>query len=1001
MSSTAADTCSDKVVNVSSDCRKLFLDICTPLKIENKNIEQAWMSYQQIKQKITLEGNELHWLVCSLYIVSLNDASSKNKCNIPLSKLLVAVNLSLLHFFQKVTKWINMGKYGKVLNNQIDQLERNFSVSSIVFEKYSAIFKEIFIDDWEEIQKRGKKKSLIGTNEIFTFCWMIYISAKAHYPDISDDLVNSYHLMLCCLDLIFGNIASAKQLKSSISQEFQGLPSDFFTKDYSHAEPPSLIDSICQLHEGLAIESKIIRKQYLGSYIDGLLKSNCLSGNAVRKSGLLENNNYEANIKYLNESYEEHVVNAGKIDERIFIKVDSENHIGTPTKRLTAFTDVDEKERSQVRRNLQEYFNNAKGLYPQTPLTGRRWLENKQASSKSLSITLLVSRLQDLVKGLKPSASDDLKTLFSTMKDNDMEERISELLNNYGNIFLEKYEKCQDTSITGKDFAKSRLHLSIVLFYKVYENFMAKEKKKSADLSIFGQELFVKCLFTCCMEIVIFSYKSKRIFPWTIEIYDLDPYHFFKVIELVIRAEELSREVIKHLSQIEEKILESLSWRTGSPIYDAIGTYGIPRCHDVSTETSTAMNTFLFMSPNPARLNKNTNSPSSTVSPACRNLFGTQSPLTRSPAPTPAGTQSPLTRSPATTPATTVLFPPKVNHVRFPVMIASPGASPVRVYTVTPEQNTANIASGSVIIHESPQKKLTKKYGSLGIFFRKLYHMSFIRMKHLCDNLNINADSQKKIWTCFEQSLVENIDMLRDRHIDQLLMCAVYVMSKVTKEEKSFHEIMKFYRTQPQASSDVYRNVLITRASDKQKKTSDGANAAHDTTVVVKDTSAAVDDKTEITPAVENSIGGNNDENEHMDLIQFYNIIYIKKIKDFALKFASNKISLDAPPLSPLPTARKQTHSPRKLSTQHHVYISPIKSVQMTPRSKLLYCFDSDTPKKLGEINAMVKGGTRRRVNLDEDEGGLGPTIAKRAMNGFARKAGELAHMYPSAFNKK
>lgn len=50
-----------------------------------------------------------------------------------------------------------MGKYGKVLNNQIDQLERNFSVSSIVFEKYSAIFKEIFIDDWEEIQKRGKK----------------------------------------------------------------------------------------------------------------------------------------------------------------------------------------------------------------------------------------------------------------------------------------------------------------------------------------------------------------------------------------------------------------------------------------------------------------------------------------------------------------------------------------------------------------------------------------------------------------------------------------------------------------------------------------------------------------------------------------------------------------------------------------------------------------------------------------------------------------------------
>ena len=61
--------------------------------------------------------------------------------------------------------------------------------------------------------------------------------------------------------------------------------------------------------------------------------------------------------------------------------------------------------------------------------------------------------------------------------------------------------------------------------------------------------------------------------------------------------------------------------------------------------------------------------------------------------------------------------------------------------------------------------------------------------------------------------------MLRDRHIDQLLMCAVYVMSKVTKEDKSFHEIMKWYRTQPQAESDVcllktkveiYQNYLST-----------------------------------------------------------------------------------------------------------------------------------------------------------------------------------------------
>ena len=51
--------------------------------------------------------------------------------------------------------------------------------------------------------------------------------------------------------------------------------------------------------------------------------------------------------------------------------------------------------------------------------------------------------------------------------------------------------------------------------------------------------------------------------------------------------------------------------------------------------------------------------------------------------------------------------------------------------------------------------------------------------------------------------MTENIELVRDRHIDQLIMCAIYVICKVSKEEKSFHEIMKWYRTQSQAKSDV------------------------------------------------------------------------------------------------------------------------------------------------------------------------------------------------------
>ena len=54
---------------------------------------------------------------------------------------------------------------------------------------------------------------------------------------------------------------------------------------------------------------------------------------------------YKFHRKYLNDSYEEHITQVGDFDERIFVKDDSESHIGTPTKRVTAFTEVDEKER--------------------------------------------------------------------------------------------------------------------------------------------------------------------------------------------------------------------------------------------------------------------------------------------------------------------------------------------------------------------------------------------------------------------------------------------------------------------------------------------------------------------------------------------------------------------------------------------------------------------------------------------------------------------------------
>ena len=72
-----------------------------------------------------------------------------------------------------------------------------------------------------------------------------------------------------------------------------------------------------------------------------------------------------------------------------------------------------------------------------------------------------------------------------------------------------------------------------------------------------------------------------------------------------------------------------------------------------------------------------------------------------------------------------------------------------------------------------------KKTGSLSLFFRKVYHLASVRLRHLCEQLSVGKELQSQMWTAFEFALVHHIDLMQDRHLDQILMCSVYVMAKV------------------------------------------------------------------------------------------------------------------------------------------------------------------------------------------------------------------------------
>jgi retinoblastoma-like protein 1 len=258
---------------------------------------------------------------------------------------------------------------------------------------------------------------------------------------------------------------------------------------------------------------------------------------------------------------------------------------------------------------------------------------------------------------------------------------------------------------------------------------------------------------------------------------------------------------------------------------------------------------------------------------------------------------------------------------------------------------------------KAPEVHLTgiskpKRTGSLALFYRKVYHLASVRLRDLCLKLDVSNELRRKIWTCFEFTLVHCPDLMKDRHLDQLLLCAFYIMAKVTKEERTFQEIMKSYRNQPQANSHVYRSVLLKRIPKEVVAYSNNLNGDCEMT------DGELEEATKIPESSSRPM-----KEERGDLIKFYNTIYVGRVKSFALKYdLSNQDHLmDAPPLSPFPHIKQQPGSPRRISQQHAIYVSPHKNgSSLTPRSALLYRFNGSPSKSLKDINNMIRQGEQR-----------------------------------------
>lgn len=210
------------------------------------------------------------------------------------------------------------------------------------------------------------------------------------------------------------------------------------------------------------------------------------------------------------------------------------------------------------------------------------------------------------------------------------------------------------------------------------------------------------------------------------------------------------------------------------------------------------------------------------------------------------------------------------------------------------------------------------KSNSLSLFYKKLYRLAYNRLKMLCSYLlSLHPELEPIIWTLFQHTLQDEYEIMRDRHLDQLMMSAMYAIAKVKSVDLRFKTIVTAYKTMPNTKQETFKHVLITE--------------------------------------------GNYDS-----IIVFYNQVFMQKLKTNILQYAAPR----PPTLSPIPqiprSPYKFPNSPLRVPGSSNVYISPMKSPRMspgimTPRSRMLVSIGESfgLPNRFQKINQMVNSGDR------------------------------------------
>ncbi|KAJ1269396.1 hypothetical protein BS78_07G208400 [Paspalum vaginatum] len=939
-----------------------FADLCkSNLGLDESTTRQAMQLFKETKSILkssvsSLAGGspeemERFWSACVLYCVSRLSKAGKSKEDgvVSLCQILRASKLNIVDFFKEMPQFcikvahVLTGLYGSDWEKRLElkELQANIVHLSLLSRYYKRAYQELFLPNDAKSSDNSSESNGQEASDYYRFGWLLFLVLRIQTLGRFKDLVTSTNGLVSVLAVLIIHIPVRLR-------NFNIKDSSYFGKKSDRGV--NLIASLCEKYHTSEDElSKAVEKTN-ALIVDILKKKPCSAPSECEQDNLsfidpgltvfkdlLDGNSLKSNLLILEKEYENAINMKGELDERMFAN-DEDSLLGSGSLSGGAINLPGTKRKYDVMASP------AKSITSPTPMSppryclspkGNSFCNSKMAPITPVSTAMTTAKwLRSTISPLPPKPSGELLRFFSACdKDltDDITHRAGIML---GAIFTSSSfgeRICTNTRSANRMDAiwtEQRKMEALKLYYRVLESMCRAESQILSGnnlTSLLSNERFHRCMIACSAELVLATHKTvTMMFPAVLEKTGITAFDLSKVIEGFVRHEDtLPRELKRHLNSLEERLLESMAWEKGSSMYNSL----IVAMPTLSSEINR-----LGLLAEPM--------PSLDAIAAHHNIsLGGLPPL-----PFQKQERSPdkdEIRSPkrACTERRNVLV--DSNSFRSPVKDIVKSKLPPPLQSAFASPTRPNPAAGGETCAET----------GIGVFFSKIAKLAAIRIRSLCERLQLSQQVLERVYSLVQQILSQQTSLFFNRHIDQIILCSIYGVAKISQLELSFKEIIFGYRKQPQCKPQVFRSVYVNWPLRSRN----------------------------------GKIG-----EDHVDIITFYNEVFIPAVKPLLVevgpgaspnkneeeKGSTNGPFPESPRLSRFPNLPDM--SPKKVSATHNVYVSPLRSSKMdtllSPSSKSYYaCVGESTyafqspSKDLKAINNRLNSGKKvnGRLNFD------------------------------------